>query len=76
MRTTISPEHKQQYIRLLRNNLLPVGKHDLMGVFNKNLNKSIVPLSHTDTWENKKNKCPSLHYKYRSHILWWKNKKF
>lgn len=35
-----------------RNNLLPVGKRELVAVFNKNLNKTIALLTHTDTWKS------------------------
>jgi len=56
---------------------LPVGKRELGAVFNKNLNKTIALLRHTQTPE--KVTCPwiTLHYKYiGSHYLGGKIKRF
>lgn len=56
---------------------MPVGKHELVAVFNKNLNKTIALLRHTQTPEEVM--CPwiTLHYKYiGSHYLGEKIKRF
>lgn len=66
--------HKKLFFR---NNLLPVGKRELVAVFNKNLNKTIALLTHTQTPE--KVTCPwtTLHYKYiGSRFLGGKIKRF
>lgn len=40
-------KHMETVDIFFRNNLLPVGKRELVAVFNKNLNKTIALLTHT-----------------------------